>query len=127
MGISNFLAYLWGVFLIVIPLSLITNPKQIKNIFELAKNETALFIGGIISFTIGIITVLLNNSWAYDWKIIITILGLLAVAKGCFFLFWPDKVIKFYSRMADKEWIFYILFTAVFFGLFIIYFGYMGK
>ena len=127
MEISNFLAYVWGIFLIVIPLSLLINPKQIKNIFELAKDETSMLIGGIISFVIGVVTVLLNNSLAYDWRIIITILGLFAIAKGCFFLFWPYKAIEFHNKITDKEWIFYLLFAAVFIGLFTIYFGFLGK
>lgn len=127
MEISNFLAYIWGIFLIVAPLSLLINPKQIKNLFELAKNEAHLFICGTISFTIGIITALLNNSWVYNWKSIVTIFGLAAVIKGCFLLFWPDEAVKFHSRIENKEWIFYLLFAAVFVGLFTVYFAFIGK
>lgn len=127
MEISNFLAYVWGIFLIVVPLSLLINPKQIKNLFLMVENEAKAYYSGIISFLVGIITILLNGGWAYSWKALIAVLGLLAIVKGCFLLFWPEQGVKFYNSIKDKEWIFYLLFAAVFVGLFAVYFGFFGK
>lgn len=127
MQISNFLAYIWGIFLIVMPLSLLINPKKIKSIFEMAMNETTVYYNGIASFIIGLITLFLNNSWNYNWKSIVTVLGLASLIKGCFSLFLPQEAARINGRMKDKEWIFYLLFAAIFIGLFTVYFAFIGK
>ena len=127
MEIANFLASIWGLYLVFMPLSLLVNPKHIKNIFSVMENEASAYICGTICFILGTATVLLNNTWAYDWKTIVTVLGWVSIIKGLFLLFWTQGAINFYSRVKDKEWLSFGLLALSFVGLVSVYFGFVGK
>ena len=61
MALSNYLAELWGIFMIVIPLALLINQNYLKKLFESAKDYQKLFCWGIINFVIGVAMVLAHN------------------------------------------------------------------
>jgi uncharacterized membrane protein len=127
MDTPNFLASLWGMVLIIVPLSMLINPKRIKDFFSKMEDENSVYGCSIICFIIGTATVLLNNVWAYDWKTIVTILGWVAMIRGLLGLLWTEGVIKFCAKIKDKDWISYVVLAALFLGLIIVYFGFIGK
>lgn len=127
MEIANFLASIWGLFFIIVPLSLLINPKQIKEILLTAERDLALFIRGAVVFVLGSATVLLNNVWEKDWKVLVTIIGWVAILKGLAGIFYPEGAKKMIGAMKDKEWVSYLLLVAVFLGLVCVYFGFTGK
>ncbi|NQV11843.1 hypothetical protein HQ524_00615 [Candidatus Uhrbacteria bacterium] len=62
--------------------------KQIKN------NHMVLWIGGGFDFLFGLFIVVGHNLWTYDWRVIITIIGWLALLEGSLMWFFPTKSIK---------------------------------
>lgn len=127
MQIVNFLASIWGMFMVFVPLSLLINPKQVRGLFARVENETTAYVWGIVSFILGAGTVLLNNVWAKDWKTIITVIGWAGILKGLCMMFCTERTIKMSAKFKDKEWISYALLVAVFLGLVCVYFGFVGK
>lgn len=70
---------------------------------SIKKSLSALYVAGILSFTFGLIIVTLHNVWVSDWEVIITIIGWLAMVKGCVFLLFPKfakmQIISFDSNV----------------------------
>ncbi len=124
MALSNFLAEIFGFSLAVAGLALLINQKNIKKLFQLAEDEAMTFCRGIVSFVIGVAIVLVHNIWASDWRVIITILGWLAVIKGVLCMFSPDSAKKWIDKVKDKEWIPIALVVIVLIGCLLIYFGF---
>ena len=58
------------------------NPKSLDRLYSYLEDEKFVFIVGLISFILGLITVLLHNIWEANWSIMITIFGWIALIKG---------------------------------------------
>lgn len=127
MNTLNFIIELWGIFIVVVPLSLLINQGLIKKIFAFAEDDLTIFFGGILSFIIGLSSVLNYNTWAYNWTVVITILGWIAILKGIALLFFPNISKKMHNKIKDKEWISYMLLVAIFIGCFLVYAGFVLK
>lgn len=127
METANFLASTWGLFFVIVPLSLLVNPRQLKEIFLAAERDLTLYIRGVLAFILGSATVLLNNVWEKDWKLLITIIGWVAIVKGLASMYYPEGAKRMIARMKDKEWVSYLLLAGVFLGLVLVYFGFTGK
>jgi len=124
MELSNYLAALWGISIIVIALALFVKEKNIKRLFAKIENEESLFMWGFVTFIIGISMVLAHNVWIQGWQVIITIFGWLALIKGFFFLFLPELTKKWTKKMENQQWLPIALVVAVFVGLVLTYLGF---
>jgi hypothetical protein len=49
---------------------------------ELARNHGLIFLSGILSLLAGIAIVRVHNVWSGGWRVIVTVLGWLAIAGG---------------------------------------------
>lgn len=124
MALVNFLSLLWGISLTAVCLAMLVNEKYLKNIFDKVEQEIVLFGAGLISFVIGLAMVLSYNVWAYDWRVIVTILGWLALIKGLSLLFIPQQVKNLVIKFENATFLPYVLIVAVFIGLIITYLGF---
>ena len=119
----NFLATLWGVYLVAIPLSLLLKPVRIKELFALRENVITSYMGGILSLMVGTLMILTYNVWDGSWTTAISVLGWLAVAKGVILLFCTEKAISLQKQAKVTEWIPYVFLAVIFIGLWLIYMG----
>ena len=73
----------------------------------------------------GIVVVLLHNVWAADWRVIITILGWSAIAKGISPLLFPSTVSKILQTYQKNKtlWVAHSI-VAIVLGTVLIYFGF---
>ena len=124
MVLSNYLAEIWGISIIVVSLAILVKPKYLKRLFAEIENETTMFFWGIVSFIIGLAMILAHNIWAQNWQVIITILGWLALLKGSSVLFLPEYMKKLAKKMENQSWLPIALVVLVFVGLVITYFGF---
>ncbi len=124
MELSNFLANIWGFSFIIVALSLLIYQKNIKRLFELLENETNLFLHGVCSSIVGIAMILTHNLWVSDWRVIITLLGWVALARGIMLLFMPEMITNHLRKMENNRWIPVALVVAVIVGCVLIYFGF---
>lgn len=94
MEMSFFLAKFWGWYLIVFFVILSFNPSRIKQIIEYAKDQKFAILTSFLAITIGLINILLHNVWQANWRIIITLLGWIALFKGLIMFTYPLGVLK---------------------------------
>jgi uncharacterized protein YjeT (DUF2065 family) len=122
--LSNYLAELWGISLVLIALALLINQKYLKRLFVEVENDATLLFLGIASLVIGVAMVLSHNIWVKNWQTVITVLGWVTLLKGLCTLFLPDHTKKCVKKMENSEWISVALVVLVFIGLAITYFGF---
>lgn len=124
MALSNYLAELFGILFVVLPLSLLLNGKSLKWLFSKTANEENLLCWGLTGFTAGLAIVLGHNVWVKDWQVIITILGWIALLKGLALMFTPDLIKKCCKKVEDSPLLPFGLVVLIFIGLVIAYLGF---
>ncbi len=124
--LSNYLAEIWGISIVVVALALLIKDKHLKSLFAKIETEESLFCWGLVSFVIGLAMVLSHNIWISGWQVIITILGWLSLLKGLALLFVPEYMKNWAKKLAVAPFLPYALVILVFVGLIITYFGFLS-
>ena len=122
--LTNYLAEIWGISIVIISLALLTKEKHLKRLFAKIETEEGLFMWGFISLVIGLAMVLSYNVWDKNWQVVITILGWLALVKGLALLFLPELAKKYAKKIENQQWLPIALVILVFVGLVITYLGF---
>lgn len=102
MDSSLFLAKFWGWYLIIFFLILSFNPKRIKQIFDDLKDEKFLILVAFLAIIVGLLNILFHNIWEANWKIIITLIGWIALLKGLTLFIYPKQTINWLSFVNIK-------------------------
>jgi len=105
MQTSIFLAKLIGPVMVLVGVSLLANETAFRKMTqEFLRSAALMFLSGMIILPAGLAVVLNHNVWVMDWRVIITLLGWLAVISGAIRVFAPDRLTKFGKKaMANKE------------------------
>ena len=83
MEISLFLAQFWGWLLVIFcAILLIRKKASLEELLKLYKDRGFVWLYGYLALILGLVTVILHNVWAADWRVIITLLGWLSLLKG---------------------------------------------
>jgi hypothetical protein len=122
--LSNYLAEVWGISIVVVCLALLIKDGHLKKFYASLETEDNFFLWGFISLVIGIGMVLAYNVWTWNWQIIITLLGWTALAKGLFLLFVPETIKTFVKKINYQRWMPFWLMIMLFLGLAITYLGF---
>ncbi|SDS17548.1 hypothetical protein SAMN04515667_1579 [Formosa sp. Hel1_31_208] len=119
MDVSLFLAKFWGWYLLIFFLILSLNPKRIKQIFKDLNDEKFLLIAAFISIIIGLINIQFHNFWELSYKLIITLIGWLALFIGLALFIFPKPTVNWleYINIKLVQVIYMLLF---FIGLFLL-------
>ena len=102
MNSSVFLAKFWGWYLIIFFLILSLNPKRIKQIFNDLNDEKFLLITSFIAIIVGLLNILFHNIWEANYKIIITLIGWIALGIGLSLFVFPKRTITFLTKTNVK-------------------------
>jgi uncharacterized membrane protein len=124
MALSNYLAEIWGISMVVIALALLIKEKHLKRLFSKIENEESLFCWGLASFVIGLAMVLSHNIWVKNWQVVITIFGWASLLKGLAMLFLPEYTKSYAKKIENKDWLPIALVVVIFVGLALTYFGF---
>ena len=93
MQTSRFLARLLGPTLLVIGLGMLANREGYRAMArEFLQSRALIYLAGLLALVPGLAIVLVHNVWAFDWRLIITIFGWLAVIGGVLRLLAPQRV-----------------------------------
>lgn len=124
MELSLFLAQLIGMELVVVAASMLFNRKNIDLLFEAYKKPAALYITGIVEVFLGLALVLSHNVWAMDFRVILTLIGWILLARGVGRTFMPNRI----PAALEKFRSFQSYFTPLLIGIFILgtYLAYKG-
>ena len=122
--LTNYLAEIWGISLVIVCLALLIKEKHLKRLFASMETEDNLFSWGLISFVMGVAMVLAHNVWVKNWQVAVTVLGWISLAKGLSLLFLPELTKKWVRKMENQQWLPIALVVGVFIGLVITYLGF---
>ncbi len=124
--LSIFLAQVIGLFLVIVSLSSIVNRKIIIGAVEaLSKNPAALYVSGIVALIFGLAVVIAHPIYAADWRIIITIVGWLAIFKGIARLFFTRQAALLIRKICKSSELLYALqIIALIVGAYLAYVGF---
>jgi len=90
---SIFLAKLIGPLLAAIGVALIFNADTFRTIAqEFLKSYALIYLAGLLALTAGLAIVNMHNVWTADWRVIITLIGWLAVIGGIIRIVLPHTV-----------------------------------
>jgi hypothetical protein len=122
--LSNYLAEVWGISIVVVCLALLVKDGHLKKFYASLETEDNFFLWGFISFVIGIAMILVYNVWAWNWQVIITLLGWAALVKGLFLLFLPETMKAWVKKINYQKWMPVWLVVLLIIGLVITYLGF---
>jgi len=90
---SIFLAKFWGWYLIIFFFILSFNPKRIRQIVIDLKDQKFTIIISFMAIIIGLLSILFHNVWESDWRVIITLIGWVALFLGLALFILPKKTV----------------------------------
>lgn len=127
MALSIFLAKAIGIYYIVVSIAFLINKTRLRGlIIDTMNNPAFLFLSGFMALIIGILLVVSHNLWVEDWRVIITIIGWLALLKGITIIFFPAPLIKLSKKWMQNDAAYYPTFLFVLLlGVLLLYFGYL--
>ena len=104
MQTSVFLAQLIGPLFLVIGLGMLIDGESYRGMAqEFLASRALIYVAGLMAFVPGLAIVLLHNVWAFDWRLIITLLGWLGLIGGIFRLLFPRQVTAIGTAMLARR------------------------
>lgn len=126
MEISKFLGKVLGIYLIIVSLALLVNMEQFaSNVNGLLSNSPLMFTTGFFTVILGVLMVVAHNIWQWNWRVIITIIGWIALLKGLSILFYPAWINQTSTLFIQNTTVAYIAGAIdLVLGLVLCYFGF---
>ena len=91
MNSSIFLAWLIGPTLVIVGLAILIQREYYRDMVERFFNDPQdYFFSGVASLVMGLAIVAAHNLWVADWRVIITVIGWVALFKGVARLLFPQ-------------------------------------
>lgn len=95
MELSIFLAKIIAIVYAAFGVSVLAGQVTMKKILKSFSESTALVLfTGMVAVVVGMLIVRSHNIWTYDWTVVITIIGWIAIVKGVAVLMLPETFIK---------------------------------
>lgn len=95
MDTSLLLARLLGPLYLVVGVGLLLNQSYYRDMFRnLQSGGVFYYLSGALALMFGVAVLLFHNLWVADWRVILTILGWLGVAKGVLLLVFPQAAAR---------------------------------
>lgn len=126
MDVSIFLAKTLGLYLAIVSIAMLFNASRFATILnDVIDNPTLLLFSGILALIFGILLVVSHNIWQADWKVIITIIGWLALFKGIIRIGLPQLSFGMMRYFTQNKTAYYLTgVITLLLGIFLCYFGF---
>jgi hypothetical protein len=104
MNISIAITQFFGILFVVMGLSVVVDRKGTTAVMqEMLKSRVLLWMGGLIALIMGAAFVVMNDTWTSGLPLLVTILGWLTLAKGCFILLFPRATAAVYGKFCKER------------------------
>ena len=125
--LSIFLAKTIGLYLVIVSAAFILKANELKPVaLDMVRNSSLVMFSGILALIFGILIVVSHNIWVMDWRVIITLLGWLALLKGVMRLFFPEFAMSKMKKCVENNASYtMMMLITLFIGLVLLYFGFM--
>lgn len=128
MPTSIFIAKLLGPLVVVLSIALSLKPQMFRDIFkDFLASAALVYLAGFLGLLGGLALVLTHNVWVGDWRLIITLLGWIAIARALITIFQPQWVVALASRVFENRRVLFVAAALnLVMGLVLSYFGYFA-
>jgi len=128
MAASIFLARLLGPMYVVLAVALFFKPQMFRTVLkDFIASAALVYLSGFFGLLGGMALVLVHNVWALDWRLLITILGWIALARALFAIFRPEWSLKAGNAILAHQPIFLAAaFRNLLIGVILSYYGYVA-
>jgi hypothetical protein len=99
---SVFLAKFWGWYLLIFFLILSLNPSRIKQIIKDLADQKFTILISFLAIIIGLLNILFHNIWESDYRIIITLIGWIALVLGLSLFIFPKHAVNWIDYINIK-------------------------
>ncbi|OHA59537.1 MAG: hypothetical protein A2589_01595 [Candidatus Vogelbacteria bacterium RIFOXYD1_FULL_46_19] len=126
MSLSLYLAQVVGLYLILMGLILLVKRQAMMRVVtEMAKNRALIYTICVIELAAGLALVVAHNVWAWNFQVIITIVGWLLLLEAVAYLMLPYRVFTKWVSWLNKKSVYWIGgFLAVALGLYLTNIGF---
>ena len=128
MPASIFIAKLLGPMFFVVAIALALREQTYRGILQdFIRSPALVYLAGFLGLLSGLALVLTHNVWVADWRVIITVIGWMAIVRAFATIFAPQLIVALGSKLLQQRWTF--LGAAVvnlLIGLVLSYFGYVS-
>ena len=127
MEVTYFLSKLLGVYMMVVGFGMLIHGDRVRALLlELVASPLMLFTTGFMALLFGSYIVAVHNVWEYEWPVMITIIGWVALVKGMVRVAFPDLAVKMLGDVLKNKMAYYVFAALAFLlGSFMMYMGYL--
>jgi uncharacterized membrane protein HdeD (DUF308 family) len=125
MEVSIYLAKLIGLYLIVLALIALLKREQFQSVMKsIVSSEGLIAFSGIVSLVAGLAILIGHPIWEYSWRVVISVIGALAVFQGVARLVFTEQIHKKFSsnKLQRAHWFIFAILVVV--GAFLTYHGF---
>ena len=106
MDASILLARLLGPLFLAAGAGLLINQEHYRQMLQRFLTDTALYyFSGTLALTAGVAILLFHNLWVADWRVLLTVIGWLSVAKGLTRLLLPKAGLRLVGKLESPAFI----------------------
>jgi uncharacterized membrane protein HdeD (DUF308 family) len=93
-----------GPLIVVVAAAMLINRRTLVDVINEAANTRAfVFFAGVLSLLAGLAIVRAHNVWAFEWTVLVTVIGWLAIVGGIARIVWPDRIAEISNRLMRSE------------------------
>jgi hypothetical protein len=101
---SAFIARLMGPLLLINAAAILINRKGFQEMIAGAtRNPGIIYFAGLLSLLAGLLIVEFHNFWVADWRILITVIGWLAILGGIARILYPAGMAELGARLVNRD------------------------
>lgn len=125
MELSLFLAQLFGLTLVIFAGLAFWRPELVTAaVRDMKPFSFPMLLAGFIGVFGGLAIILAHNIWEFNWRVVITLLGWVALIKGVFYVAFPETIMLTGVRALEGKRQRVVLFLAFLFGCYLVYCGF---
>ena len=127
MSASIFIAQLLGPVLVIAGIALMLREQTFQAILQdFIRSPALVYLAGFLGLIGGLALVLTHNVWASDWRVIITLIGWVAIVRAVVTIFAPQRIVALGSKLLEHRRIFFgAAVVDLIIGIVLSYFGYV--
>lgn len=87
----------------LVSLSLALNRSNIELLFETYKSSAAVLVTGVVELVLGTAMVVGHNVWAFDFRVVITLIGWVLLARGVGRTLFPSRTVSMLASLRKMQ------------------------
>lgn len=92
---SFVIAQILGPAYLIVGIGLLLNTRACqRNFDEILEGPAFEYLVGLLALSFGLVILAMHHSWNADWTFVVTLIGWLALIKGCLLIQFPSVVLR---------------------------------